>query len=186
MELCLLYNYIIQYFVYFKKLLSKLVNFFWSPVKHQNVWNFFKNNFWNIWINVLMKLVWKHRNNTWNLSTVQRHIYNPVENFSFSLLTIFAKKLYLRCSVGSSISRSLKLTIKAPEQRQACHSYVFIFDFEHILNIACHAYFSYFAHKFMFPFFWTGKRPSGRFSKNKINRWQNTLLKFLSRKSFYI
>ena len=52
-------------------------------------------------------------------SKVQRHVYKPVEDFSFSPLT-----------TGFSIPTSLKLTINTPEQRQANHSCAFIVDFE--------------------------------------------------------
>ena len=79
-----------------------------------------------------------------NLSKFQRHIYNPAENFSFSPLTIFTKKLHLRCSIGFSIATSLELSIKTPKQRQARHCYAFIVNFEHILHIGFCAYFSYF------------------------------------------
>ena len=48
---------------------------------------------------------------------------------------------------------SLELTIKTPKQRQARHYYAFIVDFEHILHIGFYAYFTYFTHKFIFPFF---------------------------------
>ena len=74
---------------------------------------------------------------------------------SLPLLTIFAKRLYLRFSTRFSIPIFLKL-IKTPEQPQANHSYDFIVNFE------------------------------GRFPNIEINRWLNTLLKFLSRKIFYI
>ena len=73
---------------------------------------------------------WKQQDYVWYLTNVQRHIYNPVENFSFFLVTIFAKTLHLRCSTGFQILTSLNLTIKKPWQHQASHSYAFIVDFE--------------------------------------------------------
>ena len=66
----------------------------------------------------------------------------------FSVNYFCKKKLHLRCSNRFLIPTSLKLTIKTPEQYQSNHSYAFIVDFE------------------------------GRFSKIKINRWLNIVLKF--------
>ena len=102
---CLFYNYLLLQFDSFKNLLDKLVKIFQNPLQHQNVWIFFKNNFWNIWINIcswnLFKgQQWKQQNYVWYLTNVQKYIYNPAENFSFFLVTIFAKTLHLRCSTG--------------------------------------------------------------------------------------
>ena len=53
-----------------------------------------------------------------------------------------SKKLYRRCSTGSSIPTPLKLLIKTPEQHHSSRSCVFVVD--QILCIDFHAYLTYF------------------------------------------
>ena len=99
---------------------------------------------------------------------------------------IMNHKLCCRCLTGFSIPTPLKLMIKTPEQYHAQCSRTFI------ENIFCTLVFmriwhiSHKFHKFMFPLLWTSKHCLGKFPEIEINRWSNTLFKFLSRKSFYI
>ena len=75
-------------------------------------------------------------------SKFQRCIQNPVENFSFCLLK--CKKRLRKCSARSSIPTPTKLTIKTPEQHHSHRSCAFTVDFEQILYIGFHAYWTYF------------------------------------------
>lgn len=84
-------------------------------------------------------------------SKFQGCILNLIEHFSFFPLTC-KQKLHRRYSTGSSISTSLKLMIKTPEQHHWHRSCAFIVEFDQILYIGFHKYFAYYINSCVYYF----------------------------------
>ena len=122
-------------------------------------------NFWNIWINVLMKLI---ENSVISQSSQsQVIIVKPVQSFKNVFRTqskiwafvywIAKTKLHRRCSTSVWIPAPLKLIMKTPEQYQSPCYCAFIVGFQQILYIHIHvyAYLTYFRNS-CFHFFEQG------------------------------
>ena len=106
-------------------------------------------DFWNIWINVLMKLVGNpqviqpNQSQAIKVKSVQSFRDVFITQLKISAFAHWiAKKLHRRCSAGSSIRTPLKLSIKSPEQHHSRRPCAYIVD--QILYIRFDAHLTYF------------------------------------------
>ena len=85
----------------------------------------------------------------WNLSEVQRHIYSPTENYSFSPLTILAKSSILNVQLGSPhVSRANNKDSKTmPSTSLLCLD---CWLWTYLAHWFLCKYFSYVIHKFIY------------------------------------